>query len=102
LADPGLILEPDFDWLAFDAVGDLEIMLATNNPNRNATDILLLKMVKDGLISKVARGKYVTSGKIGKKDLVAEQSVERTAEKGASANLSDLSSPRKDGGPEDS
>jgi hypothetical protein len=26
-------------------------MLATKNPNRNAVDILLLKMVKDGLIS---------------------------------------------------
>ncbi|SRR6266851_4427168 len=78
-----------------------EIMLATNNPNRNAIDILLLRMVKDGLITKSARGKYASSGKIGKKDMIAEQSVERTAEKGASANLSDLSSPREDGGPED-
>jgi hypothetical protein len=74
-----------------------EIMLATNNSNRNAIDLLLLKMVKDGLISKVARGKYVSTGKIGKKDLVGEQVTDRTAEKETLADLSDLSAEREHG-----
>lgn len=75
-----------------------EIMLATKNQNRNAIDILLLKMVKDGLISKVARGKYVTSGKIGKKDLVADQGTDEIIEKPILADLSDLSARPEDGG----
>lgn len=78
-----------------------EIMLATNNPNRNATDILLLKMVKDGLIRKVARGKYVDNGKIGKKDLAGDEDAENIVINDVLADLSDLSGQRGDGGSED-
>jgi hypothetical protein len=68
-----------------------ELMLATGRTNRNAMDLLLFKMVKDGQIGKASRGKYVSSGKIGKKDVAAEQDIDGTSELSVSDNLSDLS-----------
>jgi hypothetical protein len=68
-----------------------ELMLASGGTSRNAIDIMLFKMVKDGQISKVSRGKYVSCGKIGKKDAAAVQGVDEAFELLVSANLSDLS-----------
>jgi hypothetical protein len=68
-----------------------ELMLATGIKSRNAIDLLLMKMVRDGQIEKAGRGKYSSSGKIGKKDPAVEQPTEVTEESTTSANLSDLS-----------
>jgi hypothetical protein len=68
-----------------------ELMLATGSTNRNAMDLMLLKMVKEGQITRLSRGKYVSCGKIGKKDAAAVQGVDEASELLVSANLSDLS-----------
>jgi AAA domain len=68
-----------------------ELMLATGTKNRNAIDLLLMKMLQDGQISKLGRGKYSSSGKIGKKDPASGQPTEITDELSPPANLSDLS-----------
>ena len=59
--------------------------------NRNATDILLSKLVKEGEIVRVGRGKYAlpkTNGQIGQKERTAPQA---TGFVDKYSNLSDLS-----------
>jgi AAA domain len=68
-----------------------ELMLATGSTNRGAMDLMLLKMVRDGQISKASRGKYVSCGKTGKKDTTAEQAIGGASDLPVSANLSNLS-----------
>jgi hypothetical protein len=68
-----------------------ELMFATGIKNRNAMDLLLMKMVRNSQIEKAARGKYANSGKIGKKDAPAEQATDPSPESSAPPNLSELS-----------
>jgi hypothetical protein len=72
--------------------------LAAGIKNRNSIDPLLMKMVRDGQIDKAGRGKYVSSGKIGKKDPAVDQPAEATEEFSVPANLSDLSPKEEPGG----
>lgn len=74
-----------------------ELLLAAGIKNRNAIDLLLMKMARDGQIEKAGRGKYASSGKIGKKDPATEQPPEATNEPSTSANLSDLSAKEEPG-----
>jgi hypothetical protein len=74
-----------------------ELLLAAGIKNRNALDVLLHKMVRDGQIGKVGHGKYVNDGKIGKKDPAGEQASDEPNEIVASANLSDLSGRQEPG-----
>jgi AAA domain len=78
-----------------------ELMLATGIKKRNALDILLHKMVRNGQIGKAGHGKYVNSGKIGKKDPAGEQTPDEANKISASANLSDLSGKEDPGGAAD-
>jgi len=78
-----------------------ELMLATGVKNRNAIDLLLMKMVRDGQIEKAARGKYANRGKIGKKDPAVEQPSEVAEELSVPANLSNLSPKGEPGGAAD-
>ena len=72
-----------------------ELMLDAELRNRNAADILLHKMVKDGEIVRAERGLYglpgKDSGKIGKKERSETKAFETKDENG---NLSDLSGGR--------
>jgi hypothetical protein len=68
-----------------------ELMLEAELRNRNATDILLHKMVRDGQIVRVAPGQYDLpgkEGKTGKKERLSEQPTDTKEER---PNLSDLS-----------
>jgi AAA domain len=68
-----------------------ELMLEAELRNRNATDILLHKMVRDGQIIRAASGQYASpdkEGKTGKKERPEAQPPQTTEEK---TNLSDLS-----------
>ncbi len=80
-----------------DPMSPKELMLATGIKNRNAIDLLLLKMVRDGQIEKAARGKYAMSGKIGKKDAAAKQAIDPVTGFSTPAILSDLSSKEEPG-----
>jgi hypothetical protein len=68
-----------------------EIMIETEMLNRNAVDILLGKMAKDGEIKRVDRGKYYLStegnGQIGKKERFDGKATDSIKENN-SANLS--------------
>jgi hypothetical protein len=75
-----------------------ELMLAAGIKNRNSIDILLLKMVREGQIVKVTRGRYVSAGKIGKKDSPSEQATEETQKIVTLGDLSDLSANEGPGG----
>jgi AAA domain len=76
---------------ASEPMSPTELMLATGIKKRNAIDILLHKMVRDGQIGKAGHGKYVNSGKVGKKDPAGDQASDEANEIAASANLSNLS-----------
>jgi AAA domain len=75
-----------------------EVMLATGIKNRNSIDLLLLRMVRDGQIARVGRGKYVNAGKIGKKEPVAAQRSDAAKDSSAPVDLSDLSAKEEPGG----
>jgi RecA-family ATPase len=72
-----------------------EIMAEAETSNRNATDILLGKMVRDGQIVRVGRGRYDLSptigGKIGQKERLNGQAIDSAAKTSNLSNLSDLS-----------
>lgn len=72
-----------------------ELMLDAELRNRNATDILLHKMARDGEIVRAERGLYALpekdSGKIGKKERSEAKAFEIKEENGNLSNLSDLS-----------
>ena len=69
-----------------------DIQIAAELRNRNATDVLLGKMVRDGEIVRADRGRYVLSetdsGQIGQKERLGTQSI---VSKEEIVNLSDLS-----------
>ena len=75
-----------------------ELMLDAELRNRNATDILLHKMVKDGEIVRAERGLYglpgKDSGKIGKKERSEAKGFEVKHENGNLSDLSNLSGGR--------
>jgi hypothetical protein len=72
-----------------------EIMADAEMQNRNATDILLGKMVRDGEIARVGRGRYDLSpkinGQIGQKERLDGQSIDSIDKTDNLSNLSDLS-----------
>jgi hypothetical protein len=72
-----------------------EIMADTDVKNRNAIDLLLRKMVKDGEIERVGRGQYTvsgeTGGKIGQKERLGAEHNDFPGENGNLSDLSDLS-----------
>jgi len=72
-----------------------EIMIAADMRNRNATDILLGKMAKDGEIQRVGRGRYDLSNKIagqnGQKERLDSKTIDSVDESRNLSNLSDLS-----------
>ncbi|MGO9849678.1 MAG: AAA family ATPase [Methylocella sp.] len=72
-----------------------EIMADAEMPNRNAVDILLGKMVRDGEIVRVGRGRYDLStkinGQIGQKERSDGKATDFIGESGNLSNLSDLS-----------
>jgi hypothetical protein len=76
-----------------------QIMNETDMPNRNAVDILLGKMVRDGEIVRVGRGRYdlsaENSGQNGQKERNDSKATDSTKENENLSNLSDLSA-RKD------
>src|SRR5262249_10822387 len=69
-----------------------DIWLAAELRNRNATDLLLGKMAKDGVIVRADRGRYTLSerepGQIGQKEGLEGQAADLNEE---TRNLSDLS-----------
>jgi hypothetical protein len=71
-----------------------ELMLAAELRNRNAADVLLFRMVKDGEIIRAERGLYVLPGqdpcKIGKKERSEGQASESNEETANLTNLTDL------------
>ncbi len=73
------------------ALSPAQLMFATGIKNRNAIDILLSRMVREGQIEKPSRGKYLSRGKIGKKDSEATEEVETNTKSPCTTNLSDLS-----------
>jgi AAA domain len=75
---------------ASEPLGIKEIMAATERPDRNAVDQLLYKMVNDGEIEKVGRGKYQIVGKIGKKERCGDEGFETTSELADLTDLTDL------------
>jgi hypothetical protein len=80
-----------------------ELMLAAELRNRNAADVLLFKMVKDGEIIRAGRGLYSLPGqepgKIGKKERLEGQGSELREETPNLTNLTDLTA---EGGQTDS
>jgi hypothetical protein len=72
-----------------------DIMIDAQMPNRNAVDILLGKMVKDGEIHRVERGRYYLSakitGQIGQKERFDGKAVDLIEKSSNLSNLSDLS-----------
>jgi hypothetical protein len=76
-----------------------EIMADTEMQNRNAIDTLLYKMVRDGEIVRVGRGRYYLSatndGQIGQKERLGTQYTDIVGKNGNLSNLSDLSARRK-------
>lgn len=68
-----------------------DLMRRANPKNRNALDVMLSKMLADGQIEKVERGKYTIAGKIRKKDPAAAQATETAQIFLAVDNHSDLS-----------
>jgi AAA domain len=71
-----------------------ELMLEAELRNRNATDILLHKMVKNGQIVRVGPGQYDLpgkEGKTGKKERSEAQAPQTKEEKADLSDLSDLS-----------
>jgi len=75
-----------------------ELMLDAELRNRNATDILLHKMVRDGELVRAERGLYALPGKetrkIGKKERSDSKAVETKEEVTNLSDLSDLSGGR--------
>jgi hypothetical protein len=74
------------------ALSPKEIQLSADLRNRNATDVLLGKMTRDGEIERAQRGRYslksTDAGQIGQKEILKGQEADNTQEK---SNLSDLS-----------
>jgi hypothetical protein len=72
-----------------------EIMAEAEMPNRNAVDILLGKMVRDGEIVRVGRGRYDLStkinGQIGQKERLDGKVADSIEKNGNLSDLSDLS-----------
>ena len=72
-----------------------EIMADAEMQNRNAVDILLGKMARDGEIVRVGRGRYDLStkinGQIGQKERMPSKDTEFIGKSGNLSNLSDLS-----------
>ena len=72
-----------------------EIMIEAEMRNRNATDVLLSKMVKDGELARVRKGRYALSsehgGKIGQTERYNAQPTDLTNENEHLSHLSDLS-----------
>jgi hypothetical protein len=83
-----------FKWARQGSLSTTEIMVHAEIKNRNAADILLSRMVRDGEIRRVGTGRYAlfcsTSdpGKIGQKERSNSQDTDLTGE---TADLSDLS-----------
>jgi AAA domain len=74
-----------------DGMSVAEIMASTESHNRNATDILLSKMVRTGEIVRVRRGFYVIAKHDGKIELKERNEDQLTDFTNESTNLSDLS-----------
>jgi hypothetical protein len=76
-----------------------DIWLAAELRSRNATDLLLSKMVKGGEIVRADRGRYdlpqTDSGQIGKKERSDGQGADFTEKPANLSDLSDLSEERK-------
>jgi hypothetical protein len=72
-----------------------DIMIDAELRGRNAADILLSKMVKDGEIERVGRGRYNLSGanegKNGQKERFSAQGIDSVDKNSDLSNLSDLS-----------
>jgi predicted transcriptional regulator of viral defense system len=72
-----------------------EIMADAEMQNRNAVDILLGKMVRDGEIVRVGRGRYDLSpkinGQIGQKERLDGKATDSVEKNSNLSNLSDLS-----------
>jgi hypothetical protein len=71
-----------------------EIMAAAQLRSRNAADLLLGKMARDGEIKRIGRGRYSilpTTGQIGQTERFAAQSLDTSSENSNLSNLSDLS-----------
>ena len=72
-----------------------EIMADAEMQNRNAVDILLGKMARDGEIMRVGRGRYDLStkinGQIGQKERLNRETLEIAGKTGDLSNLSNLS-----------
>jgi RecA-family ATPase len=72
-----------------------EIMIHAEMQSRNAVDILLFKMVNDGKIRRVARGRYDLStkgnGQIGQKERLDSEAIDSIGQNANLSNLSDLS-----------
>jgi hypothetical protein len=77
-----------------------ELMLATGGTSRNAIDLMLFKMVKEGQIKKASRGKYVGYGKIGKKEPAEGQHSDLAKDSTMPPDLSDLSADQGRGVPQ--
>jgi hypothetical protein len=82
-----------------------EIMADAEMKNRGATDTLLSKMVRDGEIERVGKGRYSLSahntGKIGQTERSAGQPTESIDKRDNLSDLSDLSGPIQSGGKAD-
>jgi hypothetical protein len=70
-----------------------DIMAEADMTNRGATDTLLSRMVRDGEIERVGKGRYCLSatGKIGQKERLNGQMTEIVEETGNLTDLTDLS-----------
>jgi hypothetical protein len=71
-----------------------EIMAAAQLRSRNAADLLLGKMARDGEIKRIGRGRYSippTTGQIGQTERFVAQSLDTCRENSNLSNLSDLS-----------
>lgn len=74
-----------------------EIMIDANMRSRNATDLMLSKMVRSGEIERIGRGRYrlpSTSGQIGQTDGNQPDPADSATKTGDLSNLSDLSESR--------
>lgn len=71
-----------------------EVITAAQLRNRNAADLLLGKMARDGEVERAGRGLYsipVTAGQIGQTERLNVHGARVTNENGVLSNLSDLS-----------